>query len=157
MVRACNFLRYFYVYLRHLLNIPIPDNYVFVFPKYIRFCKIYSWMSCQENKPMLYYAYSKNKFVILNEIFFQTDLHLSKIEKLYTLSQICHMNNFHTKGSRSPEPSMNISPSYWQFLVCSENRFFIASVFLFLDLNISKQCPLNNQDNMKNQLQHRTF
>lgn len=29
----------------------------------------YSWMSCQENKPMLYYAYSKNKFVILNEIF----------------------------------------------------------------------------------------
>lgn len=27
----------------------------------------YSWMSCQENKPMLYYAYSKN---ILNEIFF---------------------------------------------------------------------------------------
>lgn len=71
MVRACNFLRYFYVYLRHLLNIPIPDNYVFVFPKYIRFCKIYSWMSCQENKPMLYYAYSKNKFVILNEIFFE--------------------------------------------------------------------------------------
>lgn len=46
----------------------------------------YSWMSCQENKPMLYYAYSKNKFVILNEIFFLTDLHLSKIEKLYTLS-----------------------------------------------------------------------
>lgn len=79
MVRACNFLRYFYVYLRHLLNIPIPDNYVFVFPKYIRFCKIYSWMSCQEIKPMLYYAFSKNKFVILNENFFQTDLHLSKI------------------------------------------------------------------------------
>lgn len=25
------------------------------------------------------YAYSKNKFVILNEIFFLTDLHLSKI------------------------------------------------------------------------------
>lgn len=48
----------------------------------------YSWMSCQENKPMLYYpyAYSKNKFVILNEIFFLTDLHLSKIEKLYTSS-----------------------------------------------------------------------
>lgn len=43
----------------------------------------YSWMSCQENKPMLYYAYSKN---ILNEIFFLTDLHLSKIEKLYTSS-----------------------------------------------------------------------
>lgn len=40
----------------------------------------YSWMSCQENKPMLYYAYSKN---ILNEIFFLTDLHnLSKIEKI---------------------------------------------------------------------------
>lgn len=39
----------------------------------------YSSMSCQENKPMLYYAYSKNKFVILNEIFFLTDLHLSKI------------------------------------------------------------------------------
>lgn len=39
-----------------------------------------------ENKPMLYYAYSKNKFVILNEIFFLTDLHLSKIEKLYTSS-----------------------------------------------------------------------
>lgn len=43
-------------------------------------------MSCQENKPMLYYAYSKNKFDILNEIFFLTDLHLSKIEKLYTSS-----------------------------------------------------------------------
>lgn len=39
----------------------------------------YSWMSCQENKPMLYYAFSKNKFVKLNEIFVQTDLHLSKI------------------------------------------------------------------------------
>lgn len=39
-------------------------------------------MSCQENKPMLHYAYSKNKFVILNEIFFLTDLHLSKIEKI---------------------------------------------------------------------------
>lgn len=46
----------------------------------------YSWMSCQENKPMLYYAYSKNKFVILNKKKFQTDLHLSKIEKLYILS-----------------------------------------------------------------------
>lgn len=54
---------------------------IYDFAKYIAGCRAKKIL-----KPMLYYAYSKNKFVILNEIFFQTDLHLSKIEKLYTSS-----------------------------------------------------------------------
>lgn len=134
MVRACNFLRYFYVYLRHLLNIPIPDNYVFVFPKYIRFCKIYSWMSCQENKPMLYYAYSKNKFVILNEIFFEQICIYQKLKNCTHHLRYVIWTIFIPSWAEV----LNLQWTFNLVTGSSENRFFIASVFLFLDLNISK-------------------
>lgn len=53
---------------------------IYDFAKYIAGCRAKKLNLC------CIMLIAKNKFVILNEIFFLTDLHLSKIEKLYTSS-----------------------------------------------------------------------
>lgn len=54
---------------------------IYDFVKYIVGCRVKKINLCC----IIGYVYSKNKFVILNEIFFLIDLYLLKIEKLYIL------------------------------------------------------------------------